>query len=198
MKKIVSILCAVLILSCIVSPAYAAKKDTKAPTITKTNPEEKGTSVMVEASIVIRFNESIKKGKAIDEITLQGLMMKNSEYTYELKDNLLIITPVEDLKYNKEYTLTIPAAAVKDSSGNSLKKDYTLSFITEENPTKAVETVTTATKYKVEIEADLNGEFTPAMQQYLVSYLKQFGINAKITDVEVLTPANSSKESTAK
>ena len=198
MKKVISFLCAVLILSCMVSPAYAATKDTKAPTITKTNPEEKGTSVMVEASIVIRFSENIKKGKAINEITLQGLMMKNSEYTYDIKDNLLIIKPKEDLKYNKEYTLTIPAAAVKDASGNSLKKDFTLSFITEEDPSKVVEAVPTATKYKVEIEADLNGEFTTAMQQYLVAFLKQYGITAKITNVEVMTPANTTKENTTK
>lgn len=186
MKKLVSIICVIIVLAGMTTPVYAAKKDTKAPIITKVDPEDKATDIMIESGIVIRFSETILKGKGIDKISVKAITSKSISYTYEIKDNLLIITPKADLKYNTEYTVSIPASAVKDAAGNNLKAADTLSFITEEDPTKKTESVTTGTKYSIGIEAVLEGEFTEAMQLYMVQYLKMLGIDAKITKVEVL------------
>lgn len=180
-KKIITFICVLLIAVNMTTPAYAAKKDTKAPTVTGTNPEEKETKVMIEDRIVVRFSEKIKKGKTIDQIVLKG-----SDYTYELKDNLLILTPKKKLTYNREYILSIPAGAVKDATGNGLKEAYSFSFITEEDPAENNEE-TAEMNYRLEVEAQIQGEFTENMQLYLVEFLKMYGINANITKVEKIT-----------
>jgi hypothetical protein len=108
------------------------------------------------------------------------------KYTYEIKDNLLTITPKSNLKYSTAYVLAVPASAVKDSAGNALKEDYTLNFITEENPAAQKKNADTAYKYNLEIEANLFGELTQGMQDYLIQYLKLFGIDAKIKNVELI------------
>jgi uncharacterized Zn ribbon protein len=186
-KKLFAFLCFLLITVSISTPAYAAKKDTKAPTVAKTNPEEKATDVMIEDRLVVRFSEKIKKGKTIDQISLTGTGAKASDYTYELKDNLLILTPVKKLSYNREYTLRIPAGAVKDAAGNSLKEDFTLTFITEEDPAKLKNVEPVEMNYRLEVEAALQGEFTDNMKAFLVQYLKLFGIDANVTKVEKIT-----------
>ena len=183
MKKIISILCGIALLISMASPAYAAAKDTKAPVITKTNPSDKSIDVMRESEVVLRFSENIKKSKTFDTISITSVLGKSITYTYEIKDNLLVITPKSDLTYNTDYTVNIPAGAVKDSAGNNLKKAYTFNFITEEDPkAKQVEEVEGIT-YRIGLQATLQGEFTPALQSYLVQYLEMFGIKAKITEV---------------
>lgn len=183
MKKIISIICVVVLLISMATPAYAAAKDTKAPVITKTSPVDKATDVMRESEIVLRFSENIKKSKAFDTISITTVLGKTIAYTFELKDNLLVITPKDKLAYNTNYTISVPAGAVKDSAGNNLKKAYTFDFITEEDPkTKPVEEVEGIT-YRIGLEATLQGEFTSALQSYLIQYLKMLGITAKITEV---------------
>jgi ABC-type proline/glycine betaine transport system substrate-binding protein len=41
MKKLIAFICIVLVILSLPSTAFAAKKDTKAPTVTKTNPQDK-------------------------------------------------------------------------------------------------------------------------------------------------------------
>lgn len=186
-KKIITFICVLLIAVSMTTPAYAAKKDTKAPTVTGTNPEEKATKIMIEDRIVVRFNEKIKKGKTIDQIILKGSGLKASDYTCELKNNLLILTPSKSLSYNREYILSLPAGAVKDAAGNGLKEEYTLSFITEEDPAEVSAAEPIEMNYRLEVEAQLQGEFTENMQLYLVQFLKMYEINANITKVEKIT-----------
>ena len=184
MKKFITIVCTIAILLSCVPAALAAAKDTKAPTITKTSPVDKATDVMKECEIVVRFSEFIKSGKTIDQINLISALGKTVAYTYEVKDNLLILTPQTKLAYNMNYTVTIPSGAVKDAAGNILKKDKSFDFITEEDPGKQSETVKEGITYDIGLEATLQGEITPVMQQYLIQYLKMLGIDAKITKVK--------------
>ncbi len=184
MKKIISIICMLLLLIGLTPTALGATKDTKAPTISKTSPVDKATDIMRESEIVIRFSEIIKKGKAISQITIKSMMGKAVAYTYEIKDNLLIITPKAKLSYNTNYTVTIPSGAVKDASGNALKKDKSFDFITEKDPKKEADTKTEGITYDIGLEATLQGEFSPIMQKYLIQYLDMLGIKAKITKVE--------------
>ncbi len=186
MKKAVALICIALIMLSVPSTAFAAKKDTKAPTITKTNPQDKNGGIMIETSIVVRFSENVTKGKAVKALALTDGNGGAVKYTYEIKDNLLTITPKSDLKYGMAYTLLVPASAVKDSAGNALKEDYTLNFITEENPSAKQGSADTAFKYNMEIEANLQGQLTEGMQAYIVQYLKMFGIDARIKKVELV------------
>ncbi len=186
MKKLVSIICIMILLICMTEPAYAAKKDTKAPTVTKTSPADMASDIMRESEIVIRFSEKIKKGKALGQISIKTVTAQTVLYTYEIEDNLLILTPKEDLAYHTDYTVTLPAAAVKDSAGNEMKKAHTFHFISEEDPAKKNGAPAGGIKYFVGLEATLQGELTPAMQLYLIQYLKMLGIEAKITEVKVV------------
>lgn len=183
MKKMITIICGLALLFNLTSPAYAAAKDTKAPVITKTSPSDKSTDQMRESEIVLRFSENIKKSKSFDKISVTTVLGKTVAYTYEIKDNLLVLLPKSVLAYNTDYTVSIPAGAVKDSAGNNLKKTYTFDFITEEDPeTQPVEEVEGIT-YRIGLEATLQGEFTPALQSYLLQYLEMLGIKARITEV---------------
>jgi hypothetical protein len=187
MKKIITIVCTIAILISMTPAAFAAAKDTKAPTITKTSPVDKATDIMKECEIVVRFSEIIKNGKTVDQINIMSALGKEVAYSYEIKDNLLIITPKTKLAYNMNYTVTIPSGAVKDTAGNLLKKDKSFDFITEEDPGKKTVEDKKGITYNIGLEATLQGEITPIMQQYLVQYLKMLGIEAKITKVEEVT-----------
>ena len=191
MKRIISVICMIVLLVGMTPTAFAATKDTKAPTITKTSPTDKATDIMKECEIVVRFSELIKKGKTIDQITIKSVLGKVVAYTYEIKENLLIITPKTKLSYNTNYTVTIPSGAVKDAAGNTLKKEKSFDFITEEDPKAKSTTATEGFTYDIGLEATLQGEFTPIMQQYLVQYLKMLGIEAKITKVKKVATSSA-------
>ncbi len=184
-KKGLVMVCIMALLIHVTVPAYAAaEKDTKAPAVTKTSPADKTADIMRESRIVIRFSEKIKKGKTINEISIKTATAKAVAYTCEIENNLLILTPKKELAYLMDYTVSIPAAAVKDSAGNALKKAYTFHFMTEEDPAKKKEASEEENKYSIGLEAALPGEFAPSMQIYLIQYLKMFGIDAKITEVK--------------
>lgn len=185
MKKFISIICVVIMLAIMTSPVSAAKKDTKAPTITKTNPIDCGSDVMIESTIIIRFSEKILKGRNIAKISLKESDLKSIGFTYEIKDNLLEITPKADFKYNTIYTVTVPALAVKDAAGNTLARAYTFNFITEISPAEAAKqsSNTENKKYIIEIEANLDGELTEAQIAYFSQILKNFGIDAAFLDI---------------
>lgn len=184
MKRIISVICIIVLLVGMAPTVLAATKDTKAPTITKTSPVDKATDIMKESEIVIRFSEIIKKGKTIDQINIKSVVGKTVAYTYEIKDNLLILIPKSKLAYNTNYIVTVPSGAVKDASGNILKKGKSFDFITEEDPKAESGAVTKGITYDIGLEATLQGELTQVMQQYLVQYLEMLGIKAKITKLE--------------
>ncbi len=186
MKKAIAFICILLVMMSMTSTAFAAKKDTKAPTVTKTSPMDKSGGIMKETTIVVRFSENIANGKTIKNMSLTDGNGKAVKYSFKITDNLLTVTPKSALKYNMAYTLVVPASAVVDKAGNALKGAYTLNFITEENPSAKQEGVDTAYQYNMEIEANLLGELTEGMQLYMIQYLKMFGIDAKIKKVELV------------
>ena len=107
----------------------------------------------------------------------------NVSYTCEVVDNFLKITLKEDMKYNTLYSVTIPAAAVKDSAGNLLKKAYTFKYMSEVDPSKAAQSVSEeGYRYMLEIEAILKSELTPEQLTFFMQLLQKIGINAEIKD----------------
>jgi hypothetical protein len=192
MKKLISFLCVMTILLSITMPVSAAKKDTKAPIITKTSPIDFGTDIMIESTIVVRFSEAIAKGKNFSKITIKESETKSVSYTCSIKDNLLKITPKANLKYDTSYTVTIPAAAIKDGAGNALKAAHTFSFITEKNPAKVTAgSGSKEAQYVLEIGVILKEELTEAKLAYLSQLLDKFGITT--TNVNIYEPQQSRK-----
>ena len=200
MKRLGAFICMVLLLSSILAPIQAAtsKKDTKAPVITNTNPGNYTTNVMVESTLLIRFNETVIKGKNIAKITLKEEETKKITFTYEISDKFIKIKPKTSLKYNTSYTVTIPAAALKDAAGNSLAKAYTFQFITEADPTKAVKSTTDSTdiKYVIELEVSMKDLLNESMLTYVEQMLKKMGINAKFKDFDIILPTVTPKPTT--
>lgn len=187
MKKIISLLCMVLILMTVTTPVDAAKKDTKAPVITKTNPVDYGTNIMAESTIIIRFNEAILKGKNISKISLKENETKSVSFTYEIKGNFLTLTPKTTLKYDTYYTVKIPAAAVKDTAGNNFGTSYSFNFVTESDPAKPSSDNSNkdGITYILEMEATLNEELTDVKIAYFEQMLLKFGINATFKNVTI-------------
>lgn len=185
MKKIVSFIVIIMILGVMATPAYAAKKDTTAPTITKSDPTSDSSDIMIEKTIVVRFNEKIAKGKNFSKITVTGPGAKSVAVTCEISDHLLKITPKEALRYDSVYTVILPAAAVKDKAGNSFKTRTSFSFKTEKDPESTAEVTPIPEgmiKYILTMEAYLDHELTDAELAEYVILLKNFGINASFTD----------------
>lgn len=184
MKKLISILCMIAVLTLMTTPAYAAKKDTTAPVISKTDPAGESTDVMLEKTMVIRFSEKIAKGKAFAKITVAEPGGTGVEYTAEITDILLKLTPVKKLKYNTIYTVVIPAAAVKDKAGNNLKTRFSFVFKTEKDPSAKEDNETQddgLIKYVITMEASLDHELTDAELAQYAELLKAIGFEAKFT-----------------
>lgn len=195
MKRIITFICLLLILLSITTAASAAsKKDTKAPVITKTNPVDYDTNVMVDGSILIRFSEGIQKSTNIAKISLKESDLKKVTFTYEINDKFIVIKPKTNLKYDTIYTVSIPSAAVKDSSGNKLTKAYVFSFITEQDPAKAV-TGDEAEDYNyiVELEVHMDDELTETKTEYYTQLLKYLGIDAEFKNVKEVKPKATPK-----
>ncbi|HWT75976.1 MAG TPA: Ig-like domain-containing protein [Mobilitalea sp.] len=188
MRKIISLLCIILVLAAVMTtPAEAAKKDTKAPVITKTDPVDYATDIMIESTIIIRFNEAVQKGKNIAKISLKENETKSIEFTYEITGQFLKLTPKTQLKYDTLYTVTIPASAVKDKAGNNFAATYSFNFLTETDPSKAsTETASTdGITYSIEIEATMQEALTPTKIAYFEQMLQKFGINATFKNVSI-------------
>ena len=182
MKKLIAMICMVLMVIMFVTPVSAATKDTKAPTVTKTNPEDSTADIMIESKLVVRFSEKVKKGKNFSGIIVNEQETTSIGYAAEIQDNLLIITLKKSMKYNTLYSVTVPKGAVKDKSGNSLKKDYSFQFVTEEKASEKTTSEEDGFKYKIELEGILGYELTDAHIAYFVQLLKIIGIEAEITD----------------
>jgi ribosomal protein L7/L12/methionine-rich copper-binding protein CopC len=198
MKKLVSMICIAVMITLTATPVTAAAKDTKAPVITKSDPADCATDVMVDDTIVIRFSEAIKKGKSIAKINLKESDLISVAFTYEITGNLLKIMPKEKLKYDMIYTVSIPASAVKDAAGNNFARQYILTLITEADPNKAADTAgnSDGLKYILEIEAAFDSELTKDKIAYFTELLSMFGIDAKFLSVTKADDAagNSSGE----
>ena len=194
MKKVIGLLCLLLVfMSATAYASAAAKKDTKAPVVTKTNPIDTDADVMIESSIYIRFSEAVVKGSKIKNITLKEAELKKVSYSYEIKDNLLILKPKSKLKYNSFYTVTIPAAAVQDAAGNKLAKEYSFSFLTEQDPAKAEQEAAKKYKYLVELELNTDTKMTEEQFIFYASLLKGLGFDAGFRSVKEIAATTTPK-----
>lgn len=101
--------------------------DTSRPQLSASSPADADTAVKIDTKIKVTFDEAVQAGDEIGQITLiQGDV--ESELNYSIEDRTLIISPNEDLIHDCRYTVNIPAAAIKDMSGNELASAYSFYF----------------------------------------------------------------------
>lgn len=131
MKKYISYICmlSVIIFTC--QTAFAVKKDTVAPSITYTDPGNNLSNVEINKAITVKFSEKLLKGSTFSRIKLADSQKVTVSIAANISNNSLIIRPKVRLDYDTGYVLTIPANAVKDSSGNGIKKVFVLKFRTQ-------------------------------------------------------------------
>lgn len=132
MKRFVSFICIISILIITCQTSFSAAKDNVAPTVAKTDPGSNLSTVETNKAITIKFSEQIFKGNTYSRIKLANswTVSVNIAVTVD-RNNSLIIRPKGNLENDTVYELIIPANAVKDKSGNGLKKAYILKFRTE-------------------------------------------------------------------
>jgi len=198
MKRFIGIVCIiVMLLSAVTVVKAAANKDTEAPAVTRTNPADYDSDVMIDGYIQIRFSEDVKKGSNISKVMLLESDLKTVDYSYEIKNKLLVIKPKANLKYDTVYTVTLPSGAVQDLSGNKLTKAYSFSFITEKDPSKSTQGSDKAYKYLVELEINMDERLTDSKIEYYNYLLNSFGFDAVFRNVTEVThdKADALKES---
>lgn len=99
--------------------------DTTPPTVTDTDPPDGDSDVPIDLpTIEVDFDEPMNED--VIDVELDGIQTQES-----WDGNTLVITPLEDLEYDTEYTVTITNA--EDVAGNSMAT-YDFSFTTETQP----------------------------------------------------------------
>lgn len=99
--------------------------DITPPSVIGTTPDDEDTDVAVDIPVIeIEFDEPMNE--ALVDVDLDGISFSES-----WDGNTLVITPLQDLDYDTEYTVTITDA--EDVAGNALGT-YTLTFTTETGP----------------------------------------------------------------
>ncbi|MFU2191303.1 Ig-like domain-containing protein, partial [Methanobacterium sp. MZD130B] len=110
------------------------KTDGIPPTITSINPTN-GTTIPVNQTFTVTFNEQIKAGTNFNNIILWNNdlnILKPSTIT--INNNQLIITPTTKLMNAKYYSLIIPANSITDLAGNNLQNTYNSTYKTDGIP----------------------------------------------------------------
>jgi hypothetical protein len=98
--------------------------------VNETKPLHGAANVKVNAPIDVLYSNNISKGLKYSSITLKDSQNHVIPITANVVDNKLSLAPGTNLNFNTQYTVTIPAGALKDSSGNDID-DYTFSFTTQ-------------------------------------------------------------------
>ncbi len=99
--------------------------DITPPSVIGTTPDDEDTDVAVDVPVIeIEFDEPMNEASV--DVDLDSISFSES-----WDGNTLVITPLEDLEYDTEYTVTITDA--EDLAGNALGT-YTFTFTTETEP----------------------------------------------------------------
>ena len=107
------------------------------PTVTGTDPANGAVNVPVTKTITVTFSENVQAGSNYGQISIDN----NVVFTKSISGNKLTIQPGSNLAQNKTYTVTVPAGAVKDMTGNDLATGCSFSFTTQQIDLPPVVTV---------------------------------------------------------
>jgi DNA-directed RNA polymerase subunit H (RpoH/RPB5) len=98
------------------------------PSVNSTDPVNGAVNVPNNKVIKVTFSEPVTAGSAYNSITVKNSGGALKTMNASISGSVLTLTPVYNYLTGYKYTITIPANAVKDSSGNGLAADYTSSF----------------------------------------------------------------------
>ncbi len=112
--------------------------DLSAPEIKKATPVDLARGVSIDTSICLWLSEKIKDSsvteKNISLCSVEGASFSDifCKIAYNERDLKIIITPISKLRYSSKYKLSVKG--LSDSSGNTIKSAYNLSFETQSAP----------------------------------------------------------------
>jgi predicted outer membrane repeat protein len=98
------------------------------PSVNSIDPTIGSVNVVNNKAIKITFSEPVTPGSAYNSITVKNSAGAVKLMTPSTIGDVLTLTPVYNYLTGDKYTVTIPANAVKDATGNGLAADYTSSF----------------------------------------------------------------------
>jgi hypothetical protein len=98
------------------------------PTVVSSSPVDGAVDVPVSGNIVVTFNQDIQAGDVTGITLKKGSTVM--DYVYGINGSTLTITPSKLLLNNSNYTVTIPAGAVKNAANSTMDTGYTFSFTT--------------------------------------------------------------------
>ncbi|MFW5793363.1 MAG: DUF5689 domain-containing protein [Bacteroidota bacterium] len=101
--------------------------------VVSTDPANGEENVSIDTDIVVTFDRNVIESDGFGDISVD-YSEGSVDFTTNLTDNVLTITPNAELNYNIEYTVVIPVDAVADAEDEMLvmENEYTFSFITEQ------------------------------------------------------------------
>lgn len=99
------------------------------PKLIKTNPTNGQIKFPTTGNIAITFSEKIKTSSNWSKIVMKDKYGHTQHITCMIIGNTILIKTNKKAR-NSWYTVTIPASAVKDYSGNNFKTSYTFKFKT--------------------------------------------------------------------
>jgi len=108
--------------------------DTTRPTVTSTNPANSAINIPSTKTITVTFSESIQQSTNYGSMTLKNSANNVISTTNSISGSTLTIDPAASLAYSTQYTVTVPASALKDISNNNLASQYVFTFTTSAQP----------------------------------------------------------------
>ena len=103
---------------------FTTEADNYAPSSSASSPANGASGVLVDADLVLSFDETIEAGSgsitlhdASDDTVLDSLDVSSSEV--DVSGSTLTLSPDEDMLYNTGYYVLIPDGAIKDAAGNA-------------------------------------------------------------------------------
>ena len=100
------------------------------PAVSSSDPADGAAGAPADATITVRFNEEVREGGSYGGILFKDKHSNSVPFTVSLSGGTLTLKPVTRLSYKTAYTVTVPAGAIQDSSGNVLAAAYTFTFTT--------------------------------------------------------------------
>ena len=114
--------------------------DTIVPTLSSSVPASGATAAIADRDITLTYSEAVQAGSGNITLTpMSGtpLTIPVSSAQVSISGAVVTIDPMDVLELNTQYTLTIPAGAFTDASGNQVA-ELTLSFTTEASLTPRI------------------------------------------------------------
>ena len=147
----------------------AVKREAEPLAINHTDPANGATSVAVNKNISLLFNQNIRVGSGIGNLTLNKAESV-VDYVYGVHENILTIDPVSNLDYSSIYTVNVPTSVVEDVYGNSFAAPFSFSFTTAADKPEPPEQSDNANLSGLQVsQGTLNPVFSSGIIDYTVN-----------------------------